>query len=68
MKDKMVLVCEVGSANVRAMIARRGLNGIFKVKGYTEIEYDGFYEGEFLNKDKQKTRNCCLNSDSVFLF
>lgn len=52
MKDKLVLACEIGSSTIRAMVARRGLNNTFKVKGYKEVEYDGFYEGEFLNKDK----------------
>ena len=52
MKEKLVLACEVGSSSIRAMVAGRGLNNTFKVKGYKEVEYDGFYEGEFLNKDK----------------
>jgi len=52
MKEKLVLACEVGSSAVRAMVAGKGLNNTFKVKGYKEVEYDGFYEGEFLNKDK----------------
>lgn len=52
MKDNLVLVCEIGSSCVRAMIAGKGINNIFKVQGYKEIEYDGFYEGAFLNQDK----------------
>ena len=52
MKEKLVLACEIGSSTIRAMVAGRGLNNTFKVKGYKEVEYDGFYEGEFLNKDK----------------
>lgn len=52
MKEKLVLACEVGSSCVRAMVAGRGINNTFKVKGYKEVEYEGFYEGEFLNKDK----------------
>ena len=52
MKEKLVLACEIGSSAVRAMVAGKGLNDTFKVKGFKEIEYDGFYEGEFLNKDK----------------
>lgn len=52
MKNKLVLACEIGTSAVRAMVAGKGLNGTFKVKGYNEIEYDGFYESEFLNKDK----------------
>ena len=52
MKEKLVLACEIGSSCLRAMVARRGINDTFKVKGYKEVEYDGFYEGHFLNKDK----------------
>lgn len=52
MKEKLVLVCEIGSSCLRAMVAGKGINDTFKVKGYKEVEYDGFYEGEFLNKDK----------------
>lgn len=52
MKDKFVLVFDIGSSHLRAMVAGRGLNNTFSVKGYKEIEYDGFFEGEFLNKEK----------------
>lgn len=52
MKKRLVLVCEIGSSCIRAMVAGRGINNTFKVKGYKEVEYDGFYEGEFLNVDK----------------
>lgn len=52
MKEKLVLVCEIGSSCIRAMVAGRGINNTFKVKGYKEVEYDGFYEGQFINKDK----------------
>lgn len=52
MKEKLVLACEIGSSIIRAMVAGRGLNHTFKVKGYKEVEYDGFFEGEFLNKEK----------------
>lgn len=52
MKEKLVLACEIGSSCLRAMVAGRGINNTFKVKGYKEVEYDGFYEGEFLSKTK----------------
>lgn len=52
MKNKYVLTFDIGSSCLRAMLAGRGLNGTFNVRGYKEIEYDGFYEGEFLDKDK----------------
>ncbi|MBQ8909271.1 MAG: hypothetical protein IJY90_03200 [Clostridia bacterium] len=52
MKNKYVLAFDIGSSRLRAMVAGKGLNNTFAVKGYKEIEYDGFYEGEFLNPDK----------------
>ena len=42
MKQKYVLVFDVGSSKLRAMVAGRGLNNTFAVKGYKEIDYDGF--------------------------
>ena len=52
MKEKYVLAFDIGSSKLRAMVAGRGLNNTFSVKGFKEIDYDGFYEGEFLNKEK----------------
>jgi len=51
-KNKYVLTFDIGSSCIRAMIAGRGLNNTFNIRGYKEIQYDGFYEGEFLDKDK----------------
>ncbi len=51
-KSNFVLVFDIGSSKVRAVVAGRGLNGTFNVRGLKEVEYDGFYEGEFLDKDK----------------
>ncbi len=52
MKNKYVLTFDVGSSCLRAMLAGRGLNDTFNVRCYKEIDYDGFYEGEFLDKEK----------------
>jgi len=52
MKDKFVLVFDIGSSKLRAMVAGKGLNDTFAIKGFKEVDYDGFFEGEFLNKDK----------------
>lgn len=52
MKEKFVLAFDIGSSKIRAMVAGRGLNNTFAVKGYKEIDYDGFFEGEFLSEDK----------------
>lgn len=50
--EKFVLVFEIGSSAIRGMYAGRGINDTFKVKGYKELLYDGFYEGNFLSPDK----------------
>ena len=52
MRKEKVLVFELGSSTLRAILAGRGLNGTFVVKAYKEIEYDGFYEGNFLAPEK----------------
>ena len=52
MKENFVLAFDIGSSKLRAMVAGRGINDTFKVKGYKEVNYDGFYEGRFLNQDK----------------
>ena len=52
MKDKFVLVFDIGSSKLRAMVAGKGLNNTFAIKGFREVDYDGFFEGEFLGKDK----------------
>ncbi len=52
MKENFVLTFDIGSSVLRAMVAGRGINNTFKVKGYKEVEYDGFFEGKFLNQDK----------------
>lgn len=52
MRKKYVLTFDVGSSKLRAILAGRGLNKTFNIRGYKEIEYDGFFEGEFLDKEK----------------
>lgn len=52
MKNKYVLTFDVGSSKLRAILAGRGLNNTFNIRGYKEIDYDGFYEGAFLDKEK----------------
>lgn len=52
MKKEKVLVFELGSSTLRAILAGRGLNNTFVVKAYKEIMYDGFFEGSFLDPEK----------------
>ncbi len=51
MAKDYVLVLDIGSSRLRAMTASKGLNNTFIVKGNAEAEYDGYYEGRFLNPD-----------------
>lgn len=51
-KDKFVFVVDIGSSKLRAMLAGSGLNNTFIIKAFKEINYDGFYEGKFLSKEK----------------
>jgi cell division protein FtsA len=51
MKD-FVLVFDIGSSKLRAMVAGKGVNDTFITKGYVEADYEGFYEGRFLNPEK----------------
>ena len=46
MRDKFVFVFDIGSSKIRTMVAGKGLNNTFSEKGYKEIAYDGFFEGE----------------------
>lgn len=51
-KKDYVLVIDVGSSKIRAMFAGKGINNTFKIKGEKVVEYDGFYEGRFLDEEK----------------
>lgn len=51
-KNEYVLVVDVGSSKIRAVFAAQGINNTFKIKGEKVIDYDGFYEGHFLDEEK----------------
>ena len=42
-------VLDIGSSKVTVLVGERGVNQTFVVKAFSELPYDGFYEGEFLN-------------------
>lgn len=44
-----VVVLDIGSSKVTALIGERGVNKTFLIKGFSEREYDGFTDGKFLN-------------------
>ncbi|MBR1890311.1 MAG: hypothetical protein IJ817_01325 [Clostridia bacterium] len=50
MAKNCVTVVEIGSSKLRAVVASRGVNGIFNVKAKAVVEYAGFFEGEFIEK------------------
>ncbi|MGN1200760.1 MAG: cell division FtsA domain-containing protein [Candidatus Caccovivens sp.] len=61
-----VTVVEIGSSKLNAVVAQRGVNGIFNIKAKASIQYAGFFEGEFIEKalleDAVKTLFASLQS------
>ena len=54
MLKKEVAVLDFGSSKITVLIAERGVNNTFNIKGTGEIEYAGYYEGKFLEPEKVK--------------
>ena len=54
-KSDFILAFDIGSSKLRAIFAGRGVNDTLNIRGYKEINYDGFYEGNFLKQDKLST-------------
>ncbi len=50
-KNKDVLVFDIGSSKLRAMVASEGVNNTFIVKSQTVVVYPGYYEGRFLDEE-----------------
>lgn len=46
-----VTVVEIGSSKLSCIVAQRGVNGIFNIKAKASVEYAGFFEGEFIEKN-----------------
>lgn len=51
MANECVTVVEIGSSKLSAVVAQRGVNGIFNIKAKASVEYAGFFEGEFIEKN-----------------
>jgi len=51
MAKNCVTVVEIGSSKLSCVVAQRGVNGIFNIKARESIEYAGFFEGEFVEKN-----------------
>ncbi len=43
-----VIVVEIGSSKLSCVAAQEGINGIFNIKAKAQVEYAGFFEGEFI--------------------
>ena len=54
MFKKDVAILDIGSMCMTVLVAERGVNGTFKIKGKGEAEYGGFQKGEFLEPDQVK--------------
>ncbi|MBR2909206.1 MAG: hypothetical protein IKC11_02535 [Clostridia bacterium] len=54
MFKKDVAILDIGSMAMTVMVAERGVNGTFKIKGKGEADYGGFQKGEFLEPDQVK--------------
>ena len=50
MAKECVTVVEIGSSKISAVVAQRGVNGIFNIKARAKVEYAGFFEGEFIER------------------
>ena len=58
MAKKNVAVLDFGTNKVVILIGERGINGTFDVKGYSEVKYAGFMDGEILEPDKLQDALC----------
>ncbi len=54
MSKAKVTVIDIGSKSISALICEKGINDTFVTHGFSECEYAGYYEGEFLEEDKLK--------------
>lgn len=52
MAKECVTVVEIGSSKLSCVVAQSGVNGIFNIKAKASVEYAGFFEGEFIEKNQ----------------
>ncbi|MBP3619038.1 MAG: hypothetical protein J6J24_00080 [Clostridia bacterium] len=50
MAKECVTVIEIGSSKLSAVVASKGVNGIFNLHAKSTVEYAGFFEGEFVEE------------------
>lgn len=51
MAKRCACVLDIGSSKITAMIGERGVNNTFNIHGTGEMEYAGFYDGEFVEPE-----------------
>ena len=54
MRNNQVAILDIGSSKITASIGERGVNKTFIIKGYSEINYEGFSDGVFFDLDELK--------------
>lgn len=55
MIKKQATVLEIGSSKLKVIVGREGVNNTFDIIDSAETEYDGYFEGEFVDIDRLKT-------------
>lgn len=58
MAKKNIAVMDFGSSHITVLIGDRGINGTFEVRGYSEVRYAGFLNGEILEPQNLSEALC----------
>jgi len=54
MFQKIATALEIGSSKLKVVVGKNGINDTFNIIDNNELEYDGYFEGEFVDFDKLK--------------
>ena len=54
MFEKIATALEMGSSKLKVVVGKNGLNGTFNIIEDNEMEYDGYFEGEFVDFENLK--------------
>lgn len=55
MRGKIAVALEIGSSKLKAYVAKEGINNTLNIIDSSEISYDGYFEGAFVDIDKLKS-------------
>ena len=50
-KDNVTII-EIGTSKITGVVASRGVNGTFNIITKQVVDYEGYYEGEFVVQDR----------------